>query len=116
VLDPQARAAYNRLAELRAELDEAQTFNDQGRIERVQSEIDSLFQILTQTVGLEGRASKIRSVAEQTRINVTRTIKAAIRKIREHHPALGQHLATTIKTGVYCSYTPDTRLPIKWQG
>jgi len=29
---------------------------------------------------------------------------------------LGQHLTTTIKTGIYCSYMPDTRLPITWQG
>jgi len=49
-------------------------------------------------------------------MNITRTIKIALRKIAEHHPPLGQHLATTIKTGVYCSYTPDTRLPITWQG
>jgi hypothetical protein len=46
----------------------------------------------------------------------TRAIKIALRKIREHHPALGQHLATTVKTGTYCSYTPDVRMPITWQG
>jgi hypothetical protein len=55
------------------------------------------------------------SPAERARVNVTRAIKLALRKITEHHPALGQHVATTIKTGVYCSYTPDPRLPIMWQ-
>jgi tetratricopeptide (TPR) repeat protein len=114
--DPQMRGAdKQRLAELRAELDEAYTLNDQGRIERAQSEIDDLTQELSQAMGLDGQVRQTRSVAEQARVNVTRTIKAAIRKIREYHPTLGQHLATTIKTGTYCAYTPDPRLPITWQ-
>jgi chromosome condensin MukBEF ATPase and DNA-binding subunit MukB len=103
------------LAELRAELDEAYTLNDQGRIERAQSEIDDLTQELSQAMGLDGQVRHTRSVAEQVRVNVTRTIKAAIKKIREYHPTLGQHLATTIKTGTYCAYTPDPRLPITWR-
>jgi hypothetical protein len=28
---------------------------------------------------------------------------------------LGRHLAATIRTGRYCSYTPDPRVPIAWQ-
>ena len=48
-------------------------------------------------------------------MNITRAIKLALRKISEHHPALGKHLAPTVKTGVYCTYTPDPRLPITWQ-
>ena len=48
-------------------------------------------------------------------MNVTRAIKLALRKISEHHAALGRHLVSTIKTGTYCSYTPDVRMPIAWQ-
>jgi non-specific serine/threonine protein kinase len=48
-------------------------------------------------------------------VNITRAIKLALRKISAHHPALGHHLATTIKTGAHCSYTPDVRMPITWQ-
>ena len=40
-------------------------------------------------------------------MNITRAIKLALRRINEHHPVLGQHLATTLKTGAYCSYTPN---------
>jgi hypothetical protein len=43
-------------------------------------------------------------------------MKIALQRINQHHPALGQHLATAIKTGAYCAYTPDPRLPISWQG
>jgi hypothetical protein len=56
------------------------------------------------------------SPTERARVNIARAIKLALRKIMEHHPALSQHLATTIKTGTYCSYIPDVRLPITWVG
>jgi class 3 adenylate cyclase len=116
ILDPQARAAYKqRLSELREELAEAQTFHDLGQSEQLATEIDFLTHELTSALGLGGRARRVGSPAERARVNVTRAIKLALRKITDHHPALGQHLATTIKTGVYCSYTPDTRLPVMWQ-
>jgi tetratricopeptide (TPR) repeat protein len=117
ILDPQARGAYKqRLAELQEELAEAQQFHDLGRSEQVAAEIDFLTHELASAVGLGGRARRVGSAAERARVNITRAIKIALRKISEHHPALGQHLATTIKTGAYCSYTPDVRLPITWQG
>ncbi len=116
ILDPQARAAYKqRLSELREELAEAQEFHDLGRSEQLAAEIDFLTHELTSAVGLGGRARRMGSPAERARVNITRAIKLALRKISEHHPALGQHFATTVKTGVYCSYTPDVRLPITWQ-
>ena len=116
ILDPQARAAYKqRLRELQEELAEAQQFHDLGRSEQLAAEIDFLTHELTSAVGLGGRARRVGSPAERARVNITRAIKIALRKIDEHHPALGQHLATTIKTGTYCSYTPDVRMPISWQ-
>jgi predicted ATPase len=116
-LDPQARAAYKqRLSELREELAEAQNFHDLGRSEQLVAEIDFLTQELAHALGLGGRARRVGSPAERARVNVTRTIKLALRRIHEHHPALGQHLAATIKTGSYCSYMPDVRMPITWQG
>jgi uncharacterized membrane protein len=116
ILDPQARAAYKqRLRELREELAEAQQFHDLGRSERLTEEIDFLAQELTSAVGLGGRARRAGSPAERARVSITRAIKVALRKLTEHHPALGQHLTTTIKTGAYCSYMPDSRLPITWQ-
>jgi len=117
VLDPQARSAYKqRVSELRAELDEAREFHDLGRGEKLQAELDFLTHELTSAVGLGGRARRAGSPAERARVNITRAIKIALRKITAHHPALGQHLATTIKTGAYCSYTPDVRMPTTWQG
>jgi hypothetical protein len=46
---------------------------------------------------------------------VRRAIQAALDKLSTYHPALGRDLTTTIRTGTYCSYTPDLRLPSPWQ-
>jgi len=116
ILDPQARAAYKRrLTELREELEEAQEFNDLERAERLQQEIDFLTQELANAVGLGGRNRKAASQAERARVNITRAIKAVIKKVAEQHPALERYFATTIKTGTFCSYTPDTRFSVTWQ-
>jgi hypothetical protein len=116
MLDPQARAAYKRrVSELREELAEAQQFHDLGWSERLAAELDFLTHELASAVGLGGRARRVGSPAERARVNVTRAVKIALRKISEHHGALGRHLASTIKTGTYCSYTPDLRMPTSWQ-
>jgi len=115
LLDPQARAAYKqRVSELREELAEAQQFHDLGRSERLSAELDFLSHELASAVGLGGRARRMGSPAERARVNVTRAVKIALRKISEHHATLGRHLASTIKTGTYCSYTPDAGMPIAW--
>lgn len=115
-LDPQAKAEYKqRLLDLREELQEAEAFNDEGRIERLREEIDFLTQELTSAVGLGGRDRKAASHAERARINVTRTIYAALKKITESHPILGRSLSDSIRTGIYCSYIPDPRYPLIWE-
>ena len=54
--------------------------------------------------------------AERARLTVTKAIKAALAKIGEKHPWLGEHLSATIRRGYFCSYTPDPRHPIRWDG
>jgi non-specific serine/threonine protein kinase len=66
-------------------------------------------------VGLGGRDRRAASHAERARLNVTRAIRAAIASLARANPALGRHLAATIRTGRYCSYTPDPRAPIAWE-
>jgi hypothetical protein len=46
---------------------------------------------------------------------VTRSISAALKRIATHHPALGRHLAATVRTGTFCTYTPDPRASIEWK-
>jgi non-specific serine/threonine protein kinase len=51
---------------------------------------------------------------EAARSVVTKRIKGAAKKIEAHHPALGYHLSTTVRTGAFCSYMPDPERPIAW--
>ena len=115
VLDARAKAAYKRrLAELEAEIEEAAADNDLWRAERAQAEKDFLIRELAAAVGLGGRDRKAASDAERARQSVTRAIKGAIERISAAHPELGEHLRTTVRTGIYSSYAPDPRVPIRW--
>jgi class 3 adenylate cyclase/tetratricopeptide (TPR) repeat protein len=116
ILDAAAKAAYRRrLTELRAELDEAEAFNDIGRAERARAEIEALTQQLAAAVGLGGRDRAAGSAAERARSTVAQRIKEALKRIAAVHPTLGEHLALRIKTGTYCVYLPDTARPIGWE-
>lgn len=116
MLDARAKAEYRaRLQDLQAELDEAESFNDPVRAARAREEMDHLVRELARAVGLGGRDRRAASHAERARLNVTRAIKAALDNIARSHPALGRHLRNTIRTGRYCSYTPDPRVPISWE-
>jgi hypothetical protein len=116
LLDATAKAAYQaRLAELGAELEEAEGFNDPARAAKARQEIDLLVGELARAVGLGGRDRRAAAHAERARLNVTRAIRAAMANLARANPALGRHLAATIRTGRYCAYTPDPRAPITWE-
>ena len=116
VLDPQAKAAYKRrLDELQADVAEAQSWNDLARATTAQAEIEFLTGELAAAVGLGGRDRRVASSAERARLMVTKAIRAALHKLRDQHPALGHHLATSITTGTCCTYTPDPTAPLSWQ-
>jgi non-specific serine/threonine protein kinase len=102
-------AAYRtRAQDLREELAEAQAFNDPERISRMREELEALADAMS-------RADDATSAAgERARINVTRAIKAAVRRIAEHEPELGHLLRGTVRTGAACSYHPDPGQPLDW--
>jgi len=113
VLDARAASDYrHRLTELREELSEAEGFNDIGRAAALRAEIEAITRELT----AGARGQRAAAHAERARLTVTKGIKAALQRIRAAHPALSNHLATTIKRGYFCSYTPDPHRPIHWLG
>jgi len=115
VLDRKGRLAYReRARELREELAEAERLNDLGRVERVRCELEVVTDTLSAAFG-HGRARRGGSIAERARVNVTKLIGAAIQRIRAHDPALGRYLATTIRTGTFCSYSADPTRPLHWE-
>jgi hypothetical protein len=116
LLDTTAKAAYRaRLAELRGELEEAEGCNDPARAARARQEMEFLVGELARAVGLGGRDRRAASHAERARLNATRAIRAAMANLARADPALGRHLTATVRTGRYCSYTPDPRVPIAWE-
>ena len=116
VLDAQAKAAYRQhLRELKEELEEAQEFNDLGRVERLQEEIELIARELSAAVGLGGRDRVAASDAERARVAVTKAISLALKAIANGNPALHRYFGRTIKTGRVCVYDPEAAAPVRWQ-
>jgi pimeloyl-ACP methyl ester carboxylesterase len=111
MLDARAKSAYRRrLQELRSDLDHARAAGNVERAAELENEISFLARELSQAVGLRGRDRRAGSLAERSRINVTRAIHRAIERIGEHDEALGELLGSQIKTGLLCVYRPDDSL------
>ncbi len=114
-LDRRAISAYKeRLGELAEELDDAEAAHDLARAERLRVEYDALVEQLSGSLGLGGRPRAAGpDPVERLRKAVSARVRDAIRRIEGVHPALGRHLANSIRTGVYCSYQPEH--PVVWQ-
>jgi non-specific serine/threonine protein kinase len=107
VLDAQAKAAYRRrLVDLRDELADADACNDTGRASRARAELEAIADQLRIATGLGGRDRRASSDVDRVRVAVTRRIRAAITQIGTHHPALAEHLASSVRTGYFCVYAP----------
>lgn len=114
VIDESARRAYEaRVRDLQAEIDAADDANDQGRAEQARIELDTLVDHLTDALGLSGRVRTTGSTAERARSTVTQRIRSTIRRIEDLHPRLGRHLGASVRTGIYCVYSPE--LPTSWE-
>ena len=94
---------------------EAESWNDPERLARLHDKSDALTRELAAAFGLGGRARPSGSAAERARVSVTRAIRASLERIAEQHVPLGAHLEATVRTGMFCSYTPDPRVPIVWR-
>jgi tetratricopeptide (TPR) repeat protein len=115
LLDDRARREYKeRIEDLQAAIDEGEQWNDSERAAQAREELDFLVQELTAATGLGGRDRRMGSDAERSRVNVTRAIRSALARIREHNPELGRHLERTVRTGTFCAYQPDPRATIDW--
>ncbi|HTN24770.1 MAG TPA: AAA family ATPase [Solirubrobacteraceae bacterium] len=108
ILDAQAKAAYRmRVEELQEVIDEAESFNDPERAATARAELVFVARELAGAVGLGGRDRKTGSDAERARVNVTRAIRTALKRISDHDASLAHRLGTEIKTGTFCVYVPD---------
>lgn len=109
VIDSSARDAYRRrIEQLRAECDDALAVGDLDGAEERQGELDQLVAQLAAAFGLGGRERRATSTVEKARLNVTRSIRTALRRIEEVLPEAGALLDRSVRTGTYCAYEPAT--------
>jgi tetratricopeptide (TPR) repeat protein len=115
LLDAEAKQSYRRrLAEIEEDIDEARAMGDSERAAQADAERDFLVRELARAVGLDGRDRRAGSASERARVSVTRAVRQAMARVREHNSPLGEHLDRAIRTGTYCAYLPDSRLPVAW--
>jgi tetratricopeptide (TPR) repeat protein len=116
MLDARAKEAYRRrLTEIEDDLEAERTLGDASRAAQATAERDFLARELSRAVGLGGRDRRVGSAAERARASVTRAVRQAMGRVRAHHPPLGAHLERAIRTGTYCAYLPDPRIPVGWK-
>lgn len=116
LLDGRAKEAYRRrLTEIESDLEEARALGDARRAAQALAERDFLLSELARAVGLGGRDRRAGAAAERARSAVTRAIRQAVIRIREHDAVLGEHLDRTIRTGACCAYVPDTSARVTWK-
>jgi hypothetical protein len=108
MLDDRARAAYQRrIAELRAEIDDADAWADLERSARARLELDAVLEELGRTTGLGGRSRSFDDDSERARTAVQKAIRRAIGAVSEADPLLGRQLERSIVTGARCAYLPE---------
>jgi len=109
MLDERARSEFRaRVQAIEEDLDEARSFNDLGRIERLERERDAILAELRVATGLGGRSRKLRDPSERARKAVSARIRESIQRIAEAHPAAGEHFAGAVRTGAFCCYEPKS--------
>lgn len=115
-LDARAKREYRRrITELQDDIDEAEAHHDPERAARARLELDAVVQELRRAVGLSGRDRPAGSGAERARVNVTRSVKRAIAAVADQLPDLGAHLERSVRTGRYCSYSPEPSTALTWE-
>jgi hypothetical protein len=114
VLDDRARAAYRRrLADLDEQIADAEADGDADAAARATEERGFLVAELTGAYGLGGRPRRAGDPAERARTTVTSRIRDAVARIEKEHPELGRHLRASVRTGTFCSYSPER--PVSWE-
>lgn len=115
LLDGTARQTYRRrIEQLRSEIEELLAFGDDERAAKVQEECDELVAQLAAAFGLSGRSRRAASAAERARLNVTRSVRTTIARIRDDLPEAGEALDRCVRTGLYCAFEPDLSDPVRW--
>ena len=113
VLDAQAIAAFKaRYRDLETKLETARTFNDLGKQEILEEEMEALEEQLRKAMGLGGRQRKAGSDTEKNRQTITRAIRRVTTPIYAANPELATHLHQSLRLGSFVEYAPG--MDIRW--
>lgn len=105
MLDPQAAQAYHdEIAELRAEIDDADRCADVERAATARVELDQLVEHLTGATGLAGKPRSFGHDAERARVAVHKAIKRALTMIGDVDLELGREIRDRVMTGARCVF------------
>ena len=116
LLDAASRRTYrHRIRELDSELSAADRTGDSIAAGLADKERQALVSELRRATGLAGRPRRATAETERARVNVTRTIRAAIDRIMLAAPIAGAHLQSSIRTGTVCRYQPPAGGPYRWR-
>lgn len=115
MFDDEARRAHRRrLADVDEDIEEPTQIHDVRRLELAEADREHLIAELSRAVGLGGCARTTGGAAERARTSVTRSLRYALGRLDDHHPALAAHLDRCVHTGTDCRYAPDPLTPIEW--
>ncbi|MDZ4853225.1 MAG: hypothetical protein SGI77_28380 [Pirellulaceae bacterium] len=107
VVDMETLKGYrDRLQEIDEELEEAASFNDPARQEKLGDERQAILDQMKSAQGIGGRVRQ-KFDAERSRKTVCKAISRSIEAIEKVHPELGLHLHKSINLGLEVSYNPD---------
>ena len=111
--DEKAKRNYQKkISALLEETRRAEDDHDLQRAAELRHEYEEILDHLSVSLGIGRKARKLNDPIDKARSAVTWRIRNAIQKIHGAHPALGKHLSVSIKTGLFCSYSPEKAL--KW--
>ncbi len=114
-VDEQAKRAYRaRLRELEQLREDAERDGRHDLADRAVEERDAIAAHLASAMGLLGQGRGWSDDAERARQSVTKTLRTAVEQIGLRAPAVAEHLRVSLRTGFFCSYSPDPASTVQW--
>jgi len=107
-IDARAKAEFKRrLEEINERLDDAQEFQNDDEIARLEDERDKIFADLRSATGIGGKIRTEPRAVKRPRQAAAMGITRAFGNIEAVHPGLARHLRASIRLGTSVSYEPE---------
>jgi hypothetical protein len=108
------RTYRDRIDEMRAEIDQADSDHDIERASVLREELDELLDHLGPSIGLRGRTRAFSDSGERARVAVRKSLGRVFEAVHEQDPEFGRHLHDSIRTGAICRFEPVNQFPSVW--